>query len=545
MEKEFLKNSKDIVRNSNDSYVIESGKTLSKLLEMGGLTKDIIENKAKEINSDAHILFLTILGFCDLDEEYLIYKKDKEGLSNIREIDFSFLEQIQKQSKVSQPTPEVAEPIKPEPIVIPEEELAMKFQPIEATSTQEPIPSIKTNESISKPEKKNWQEVERKTEVMAVEDLDGDMRTFEKNVEALGVAKKDGKGHWQWTGGNKKLVFLGDILGDRQMDGMAITNIVFDLADQAKKQGGQVDFLCGNHDMSFIRFLCRNADDKYARRNADLFTSQAKGIWELTKFDQSVGSKLKKTSPFEDKFSDNEEELWGELYDKMPDILNNMKNSPEGKKILENICKIKAAVIHDDTLFCHTDPTIRMVTDLTVDNNIAQRVEELNNIFQENLRKIIFSGEKPSAEFEKIAEIYFSAKNREYFVERDSYEKLAENILAKDNNKKKYFSLSERNDAIELLTNELEKANPVITNINKTRESGINAIIHGHSPRNDGRYYDENGLIIVSPHAYFVEGANADKGVCTIRRDGEIDFIGKSFRENKPQYLPRKNKKQD
>jgi len=110
------------------------------------------------------------------------------------------------------------------PPALPEEEL----QPVQAPAVLSPEPSpvaksveaipepesvelekeeAEKIETIPKPEKKNWWEVKRETEVMAVEDLDGDMRKFEKHVEALGVAEKDAGGQWRWIGGNKNWFF--------------------------------------------------------------------------------------------------------------------------------------------------------------------------------------------------------------------------------------------------------------------------------------------------------------------------------------------------
>lgn len=513
-------------------------------------------------------------------------------------------------------------------------------KPIEILA-QEPVPEPKTSspglitvpeiiiparsmENIDKPERKNWWEVKRETEVMAIEDLDGNMKIFEKHVKELGVAKKDASGNWQWTGGNKKLVFLGDILGDRGMDGMQITSIIGDLASQAEKQGGQIDFLCGNHDMEFIYFLSNSGSEKYAEKNANHFTSQAIGTWELAQFDPDPNSALKKIDPLirtgrgrgsvKEEFKNNESKLWSELYKKIPEILANMRTNPEGRKILENICQIKVAMVHEDTLFCHTDPTSGMILDLTKDGNITQRVSEINKIFQENLRKVIFQGEKLDDDCRNVEEIYLNAGNRDYFVEDKTFENFETDLLATvaENlykNKKieigaffkeyvdevgfknqqwdvwyrwlfekdsriididksivhNYISQWKRkNDISGEYTNEvlnifnkikrknnkigvdehnleekIKNLNPVENNIEKVKNSGINAIIHGHSPVNY-REYDENNFLIVSPHSSFDPDNSANSGISTTQKNGKVDFKGKSFRDKKPATSPDK-----
>jgi len=215
------------------------------------------------------------------------------------------------------------------------------------------------------------------------------------------------------------------------MDGMEIISIIGDLAKQAETKDGQVDFLCGNHDAEFIYFLCDALNDDYVGRAADLFTSQHSGIWELTQFDPDPNSELIQIDPSSDEFKENEKELWSKLYKKIPEILINMRNIPEGRMFLEKICQTKVAIVHDDTLFCHTDPTTRMITDLASGGNIIQRVSEINKVFQENLRGILFHDKKPSSDFGELREIYLNTGNRKYFVEQESFGDLVENLLAK------------------------------------------------------------------------------------------------------------------
>lgn len=359
-----------------------------------------------------------------------------------------------------------------------------------APITPEIILPAEPQKEIIKPEKKNWWEVKRETEVMAIEDLDGMMETFKLHVKKLGIAEKDPSNpfYWSWKGDNKKLVLLGDILGDRDMDGYAVSILVGDLSLQAEKMGGQVEFLCGNHEMRFINFLCGAFDDDYIERSKTEFRDESQGIWELAAHD----TELSKLQPYSDEFKKKWKEFWKKLYNKMPEIIENMKTNPTSRYFLQTVCDIKVATIHDDTLFCHTDPTLEMINDLTRDGDISQRVDEINKIFQNNLREAIFKGIKFSYEFKRLEDIYLNTGNRDYFTVKDEASKLI--------------------------------------NIEKIRNCGINAILHGHS--GNKKPYDENGFIVASVQDF-------SRGAAIIEKSGKIDFIGvssksKSLRDKMP-----------
>jgi hypothetical protein len=576
-------------------------KELRGLLENNILSKEKIVEVAGKLNIKVVVLCYRILSEAKKRNDFINYvkqlKKSKiQNESDMKESIFSFLEKIQQKPEKIKPKKEEVPPVV-EPVVIapPETILEEPQKPAKIISQETKSPEIiipkspepnlsgevetKTPENLpieeetevekettKSPKKIDWWEVKRETEVMAIEDLDGSMETFEKHVKELGVAKKDVSGHWLWTGDNKKLVFLGDILGDRGMDGIKITSIIGDLAEQAKKKNGQVDFLCGNHDITFIKFLCKDFDDDSIRKKAEIISSQYAGVMELAKFDPDLNSELKKIGPLLNKSEKQKENLLLELNKKIPEIVVNMKNTKEGKTILENMCQIRVAVVHDDTLFCHTDPTTAMVADLTKDGNIAQRVFEINKIFQENLRKVLFKGEKLGDDFKEIEKIYLYTDNRKNFTEQDPIINLAENLYErldlemdklliekniaewkkenkikgdyfpdtqkilsehKNGNKEKAFKLQAR------LAEKIRKLNPSEDYIKKVRDSGINAIIHGHSPVQE-RYYDKNDFIIVSPHSLFpADGSNKESGVSTIKTNGRVNLFGKSFREKK------------
>ena len=400
-------------------------KKLAELLKNGKLTEDILEREVEGLNVEIYKLGYEVLLEAGLMEDFIDYYGKIEIEENETIAEERILgNYLKKRQQVEQDLEELA------PEHEKSEDRAEKV--VEATPSALQVTQPSSLEAIRIHGKREWWEVKRETEVMAIEDLDGDMRNFERHVRKLGVAEKDSGGNWNWTGGNKKLVFLGDILGDRSMDGMEITSIIGNLREQAEKQGGQVDFLCGNHDMEFITFLTKSASKEYAKVNAALFTDQSVGIWELAQFDPDPKSELKRIGPKSPDFERRQEELWPKLYDRIPQILENMRSDKKGKGILENICKLKVAVIHDDTLFCHTDPTMSMAVGFMKGNNASEQVDHLNEVFQQNLRDALLDGDGFDREYYEIRDVYLNTGNRKKFTREtpELFDKLAYKLSA-------------------------------------------------------------------------------------------------------------------
>ncbi|MEE8295626.1 MAG: metallophosphoesterase [Sphingomonadales bacterium] len=89
-----------------------------------------------------------------------------------------------------------------------------------------------------------FSEVER---VVALGDLHGDFKAYEEIMLAAGLRSLKGK----WIGGRTHLVQTGDIT-DRGPDSKKIYDDLFKLAKKAKKKGGQIHLLIGNHEMMNI-----------------------------------------------------------------------------------------------------------------------------------------------------------------------------------------------------------------------------------------------------------------------------------------------------
>ncbi|MCF6263735.1 MAG: metallophosphoesterase [Xanthomonadales bacterium] len=86
----------------------------------------------------------------------------------------------------------------------------------------------------------HWSGVER---VIAIGDLHGDYQQFVKIMQSAGLMNTKGK----WTGGKTHLVQTGDIT-DRGADSRKIIDHLIKLSKQAKKKGGYIHMLIGNHE---------------------------------------------------------------------------------------------------------------------------------------------------------------------------------------------------------------------------------------------------------------------------------------------------------
>jgi len=86
----------------------------------------------------------------------------------------------------------------------------------------------------------HWEGVER---IVAIGDLHGDFGNYIEALRVAGLVDKKGK----WSGGNTHLVQTGDI-PDRGPDTLKIIDHIDKLAKQAKRKGGRVHSLIGNHE---------------------------------------------------------------------------------------------------------------------------------------------------------------------------------------------------------------------------------------------------------------------------------------------------------
>ena len=86
-----------------------------------------------------------------------------------------------------------------------------------------------------------WEGVER---IVAIGDIHGDYNNYMATLQAAGLVDRKGK----WAGGKTHFVQVGDI-PDRGPDTLKIIEHISQLAKQARRKGGRVHSLIGNHEV--------------------------------------------------------------------------------------------------------------------------------------------------------------------------------------------------------------------------------------------------------------------------------------------------------
>ncbi len=253
--------------------------------------------------------------------------------------------------------------------------------------------------------------VVRETEVLWVGDLHGNIEILYKNLKSLKVMDTFGR----WIGGNRRLVFLGDIIGDRGTTGLECMRQIDRLRKEARMAGGDISVLAGNHEDIAIWFLTQRRiaspikeDDKYALEEQDdaalghAFTNalnreQWLGIIEFPR--DYLGFDVKPTAA-----GMKQIRHCGSV------ALHMMRSSPEGVTMLENICQMKLIEHIDDTLFVHTALTSNMARMI-----ILHGVDALNEIYQQSLRNLLLSKKPipPHSDYYKTIDTFLFVDNRE------------------------------------------------------------------------------------------------------------------------------------
>ena len=110
----------------------------------------------------------------------------------------------------------------------------------------------------------HWTGVER---VVAIGDLHGDYGRYIDVMKSAGLIGKSGK----WSGGQTHLVQTGDIT-DRGADSRKIIDHLVKLSKQAKKKGGYVHLLIGNHEtmnvVGDLRYVSPGEFAAFATKNS-------------------------------------------------------------------------------------------------------------------------------------------------------------------------------------------------------------------------------------------------------------------------------------
>jgi len=296
-------------------------------------------------------------------------------------------------------------------------------------------------------ERREMSEVQRNSDVVAIWDLHGEYIALKWNMEFAWLAREI-NWHLEWTGWNKKVVFQWDILADRWTDWFKIIKEIHWLREQARKQWWDISIIAWNHDDFMISYLLWWKVSRFRpweeASGLDIAMNGSQWLW-LTELLDFIW--INRTWEFEDFLS-----LWGKDKNKL--ILENMRNSPEWRMILEEICNMKLVSQVDDVLYCHTNPTSRMLQYLTR-WNIQENINTLNQKYQWFLKKALlweWNWNISLDEFNNISDIFLNTRNRDIWLNEEY--------------------------------------------ANQLRNSWINMISHGHSGWSNDRWYTNNQIEI-------------------------------------------------
>jgi len=127
------------------------------------------------------------------------------------------------------------------------------------TSTVEPVEKVQESgfeleEKVSFEKSIQLPERYREHEQEPIGDLNGSYESFVAHLTNRSLATFE-NGEMSWTGQDKKVVFVGDILGDRTPDGLRVYSDLLKLKKLAEQSGGDVVWLSGNHENMFNAVL--------------------------------------------------------------------------------------------------------------------------------------------------------------------------------------------------------------------------------------------------------------------------------------------------
>ncbi len=115
----------------------------------------------------------------------------------------------------------------------------------------------------------------------AIGDIHGCLEKLRSLLETANLI--DANAHW--IAGHSKLVFLGDYM-DRGEDGIGVLDLIMRLEQEAKKAGGEVIALLGNHDLILLEVLY------FGEQHLPSFLSQGKTLSFKQMWLENAGGQL-------------------------------------------------------------------------------------------------------------------------------------------------------------------------------------------------------------------------------------------------------------
>jgi len=311
-------------------------------------------------------------------------------------------------------------------------------------------------------EKKNYPKLHVQTSgrVVAIGDLHGDIQQARRALRIAGVLGKDDDDNVnpQWVGGDTVLVQVGDVL-DRGDDEIGILILLQKLGKAARKAGGDVFVLNGNHEVLNI-----SGDFRYVSRGA--FHESMRFSDHLVKLfgkDAVPGRRRRRSSKQEDGEEEEEEEEEEDEMDEWRKQTNARVGlfSPGGP-LAQQLSMHNTVLIVNDTVFAHGG---------LVPRHVDFGLDKLNKSVSEWMR-----GKRIEDEDTKVALGMAIGGVKDSVVWHRAY------------GTEHYATNTERTNACTLLSRTLEK-------INETEGIPVKRLVVGHTPQMQGANCECDGKI--------------------------------------------------
>lgn len=242
------------------------------------------------------------------------------------------------------------------------------------------------------------EQVSREHRVDYLGDTHGNYEGFLSNMKKLWLINARGN----WRGGDRILVMLGDIYGDRNHGSIQTALHI----EKLISQGAHIEMICWNHDEVVVDYFddVHNPDHSIRKNlisywlEGSRITNEITGLQEFVQF-------IKRGTP----------QMWIHIVNKSSPgtILTRMRGLKRWAKVLTNMCRFQIGKIIDDTLFIHTDPVDRMYDVFDI---YDWDMESINAVFRGYLVQTLLKWEAPSpALFRDAMEIrqtFLSTANR-------------------------------------------------------------------------------------------------------------------------------------
>jgi hypothetical protein len=319
----------------------------------------------------------------------------------------------------------------------------------------------KKEDSANKEKKSNYPKLHVKTSgrVVAIGDLHGDIQQARRALRIAGVLGKDDDDHVnpQWVGGDTVLVQVGDVL-DRGDDEIGILILLQKLGKAARKAGGDVFVLNGNHEVLNI-----SGDFRYVSRGA--FHESMRFSDHLVKLfgkDAVPGRRRRRASKEEDTEEEGEEEEEDEMDEWRKQTNARVGLFSPGGPLAQQLSMHNTVLIVNDTVFAHGG---------LVPRHVDFGLDKLNKSVSEWMR-----GKRIEDEETKVALGMAIGGVKDSVVWHRAY------------GTEHYATNTERTNACTLLSRTLDK-------INEIEGIPVKRLVVGHTPQMQGANCECDGKI--------------------------------------------------